>query len=251
MLNYPRTHNIHALNLRGTMTFSALMQMFPNISEMTLRKDLKSLDEEGKLVRIHGGARSLDTVLNADAPLTQRLSQNMELKREIALKARALVQPGMTVFMDSGSTMTELAKAFQDVPCTVFTGGLTCVQELSRLTQADVFVLGGRVNKSSMSVRDARLASDLKELYFDVAFISVNGFSKENGFSCRSADRWYMERTAVSRASLVVVLMDSTKVGRVCSFSICGPDGIDKLVSDSGLDAETREALESAGVEVL
>ena len=45
--------------------------------------------------------------------------------------------------------------------------------------------------------------------------------------------------------------MDSTKVGRVCSFSICGPDGIDKLVSDSGLDAETREALESAGVEVL
>ena len=116
MLNERRSQILDAVNLRGTMTFSALMQMFPNISEMTLRKDLKSLDEEGKLVRIHGGARSLDTVLNADAPLTQRLSQNMELKREIALKARALVQPGMTVFMDSGSTMTELAKAFQDVP---------------------------------------------------------------------------------------------------------------------------------------
>lgn len=251
MLNERRTQILETVNQRGTVMFSTLMQMFPDVSEMTLRKDLKNLDEEGRLVRIHGGARSLDTVHGVDTPLTQRLSQNIDLKREIALKARALVQSETTVFLDSGSTMTELAKAFPDVPCAVFTGGLSCVQELSRLEHADIYVLGGRLNKSSMSMRDARLAHDLESLYFDLAFISVNGFSMENGFSCRSSDRWHMERTVVSRAARVVVLMDSTKVGRVYPFSICRPDGIDVLVSDGGLDKEACRMLESAGIEVL
>ena len=86
MLNERRSQILDAVNLRGTMTFSALMQMFPNISEMTLRKDLKSLDEEGKLVRIHGGARSLDTVLNADAPLTRCADEILTMKNGELLK---------------------------------------------------------------------------------------------------------------------------------------------------------------------
>lgn len=218
---------------------------------MTLRKDLKSLDEEGKLVRIHGGARSLETVLTADTPLMQRMSQNIDLKREIATKARTLVQPGMTVFMDSGSTMTEFAKNFPDVSCTVFTVGVSCVQELCRLNQPEIYMLAGKVNRSSMSVRDAQLANSLQNLYFDIAFVGVNGFSVENGFSCYSSDRWNMEKAAVSRSARVAVLMDSTKAGRICPFSICDLKEIDVLVSDHKLDFQTKQMMENIDVEVL
>lgn len=251
VLNERRAQILEEVNRRKTVAFSELITMFPNVSEMTLRKDLKCLDAQGRLVRVHGGARSLETVLGADTPLLQRLCENIELKQEIANKARKLVKPGMTIFLDSGSTMTQLAKLFPDVPCQVLTGGISCVQELCKLTQINITMLGGRVNKGSASVRDARLANELREMYFDIAFIGVNGLSKENKFSCRSADRVYMEKTAISRASHVVVLMDSTKIGKISPYSICQINAIDTIVSDSYMEDSVRHMLQSEGIEVL
>ena len=112
-------------------------------------------------------------------------------------------------------------------------------------------MFGGRLNKASLSVRDSRLTRDMENIYFDIAFIAVNGFSTENGFGCNSADRWEMEQTVIRRCARTVVLMDSTKVGKIRTFSICMPEQIDTLVSDDGLSEETRTYLEQRGVEVL
>ena len=240
-----------AVNQHGFISFAELMAMFPQVSEMTLRTDLKSLDQEGKIVRIHGGARSLDTVRSVDLPLTQRLAQHIGSKQEIARKAAPLVQPGNAVFLDSGSTMTELARVFPNLECTVFCGGLSCIHELSRLKKPDISVLGGHLNKSSQSVRDPRSAIEIQGLYFDIAFISVHGFSMDLGFSCQSAERQRMEQTVLSHSRRRVVLMDSSKVDVVCTYLICEPNGIDTLISDSLLSPAIRKKLSMLGVEVL
>lgn len=251
MVEERRAKIVETVNRLGTASFSTLMEMFPEVSEMTLRKDLKSLDGERRLVRIHGGARSLDTIYGSDMSLEQRLGQNIEKKQQIANKASALIEENASIFLDSGSTMVALARCFPDIPCTIFTGGLCCANELSRLRQAEIYMFGGRLNKASLSVRDSRLTRDMENIYFDIAFIAVNGFSTENGFGCNSSDRWEMEQTVIRRCARTVVLMDSTKVGKIRTFSICMPEQIDTLVSDDGLSEETRTYLEQRGVEVL
>ena len=251
MLSKRRAQILEAVNQRGVLYFGALSDMFPDVSDMTLRKDLKSLDEEGKIVRIHGGARSLDTVRAPDVPLRQRLTQNMKQKQEIAAKALSFLQPGDAVFLDSGSTMTELAHLFPDRECTVFCGGLSCVNELSRLEKPAIYLLGGMLNKSSLSVRDPRVAREVEGLHFDVAFISVNGFSPEGGFSCRWPERQLMEQAVLRRSRKKVVLMDSTKINRQCTYLICKTAEVDVLISDSGLPAEVRQAVEQQGVTVV
>lgn len=251
MIYERRNRIVELVNQKGTVNFAELMQMFPEVSEMTLRKDLKYLDGQQKLVRIHGGARSLSTIKGIDIPLQERLGQNIEKKRQIAQKASALIQKNDTIFLDSGSTMTELAKAFPDESCLVFTAGISCAMALSQKNNVNVYMLGGRLNKPSLSVRDSRVIQELGNVYFDTAFISVNGYAQENGFSCRSAERWEMEKILLSRAGKIVVLMDSGKVGQICPFSICQPHQIDMLISDDEMDPDTHAALEGAGVEVL
>ena len=251
MQNERRAQIVEAINQRGLIYFGALVDMFPDVSEMTLRKDLKFLDEEGKIVRIHGGARSLDTVRGMDMPLRQRLTLNIEKKQEIAAKALSFLQPGDSIFLDSGSTMTELAKLFPDQECTVFCGGLSCVNELSRLDSPDICLLGGMLNKSSLSVRDPRMVQEVECLHFDVAFISVNGFSPESGFSCRRPERQLVEQAVLRRSRKKVVLMDSTKLSRQYAYLICGVAEVDALISASSFPEEIRQSVERMGGTVL
>ena len=101
---------VELVNQEGQLTFSRLKDAFPEVSEMTLRTDLKHLDETGAIIRIHGGARSMDTLAGTDGTLTQRTARNVALKNEIAVKARSLLRPGSSVFIDSGSTTTAFCR---------------------------------------------------------------------------------------------------------------------------------------------
>lgn len=244
---YDRRSDILAyVNREGVVRFSDLSARFSGVSDMTLRKDLKALDSEGRLVRVHGGARSLDTV--ADRPLGERMVSEMDKKAAIALKAARLARPGMTVFMDSGSTLTELAKVFPDIDVRVVTGGLSVAAEISRLGAPTVRLLGGEMNKASLSVRDGAAVEQIALLSFDLAFLSVNGYTDEGGFGCLSGDRWAMERAVLRRSARKVILMDSTKAGRRCPYCIAAPEEIDLMISDEGFPAGLAERLRARGV---
>lgn len=98
------------INQKGTVSFSTIKEHFPNVSEMTLRTDLKALDEAKQIVRIHGGAKSVQLVINTDDFFNRRAIRNIQEKQEIAQKALRLIQPDTAIFLDSGSTTTELAQ---------------------------------------------------------------------------------------------------------------------------------------------
>ena len=102
------------VNKYGTVSFSQIKEQFPQVSEMTLRTDLKALDAAKEIVRIHGGAKSVQLVIGTDDYLTRRAVRNIQSKQEIAKKAVQLVLPDTVIFLDSGSTTTELARIFPD-----------------------------------------------------------------------------------------------------------------------------------------
>ena len=104
---------VSLINERGSVSFGDLKESFPQVSEMTLRTDLKALDKAGSIVRIHGGAKSVGTVqsvISKDDFLNKRSILNIDEKQIIAQKAIQLLQPEETIFLDSGSTATMMAE---------------------------------------------------------------------------------------------------------------------------------------------
>ena len=116
-----RNQIVELVNEQGAVSFALLKSRFPDVSEMTLRSDLKALDEQRLIVRVHGGAKSVERVIGTDDLFHKRAVRNVEGKRLIAAKAAKLVVPNSAIYLDSGSTLTELATVFPEVPCEFFT----------------------------------------------------------------------------------------------------------------------------------
>ena len=238
------------VNDKGNITFAQLEKRFPNVSQMTLRTDLKFLDEEKKIVRIHGGAKSVDVVLGTDDYIGRRAVRNVEEKESIVEKAAALIRANTTVFLDSGSTTTALAKVWPDQPNFIFTSSMTCAMELSGLKQPTVFVLGGELNKYSMSVCGVAAIDSVKAVNFDMAFLGVTSYSSDAGFSCGVLMESYLKQAVLQRSAEKIILMDSFKTDKKSAFHICRLEEADMVISDKNVSKEFRLECERAGVEL-
>lgn len=242
---------VEYINSEGTVTFSQLKQTFPDVSEMTLRTDLKMLDQQRLIIRVHGGAKSVGFAVGTDDLLARRVGRRSAEKNAIAQKATELVRPGHTIFVDSGSTTTSLASAMEDMDLLVFTNSLTVASELSRLDHVKTFVIGGRLNRYSKSTIGARAVEAVRSLTFDRVFLGVTGYQRGEGFSCGSDDEAVFKSKLVERSHKCVVLMDSSKEGRPSTFRVCDLPDVDVVVSDGGLSNDFVAACEDADVTLL
>ena len=129
------------INEKGEVTFAQLKEAFPNVSDMTLRTDLKNLDDNKRIVRIHGGARSVYVVFGTDDFLSRRSIRNVDAKKAIIMKAKELIGPGTSIFLDSGSTTTMLAAELDDQPNLIVTSSISCAMELGGLEKPQVLIV--------------------------------------------------------------------------------------------------------------
>ena len=238
------------INERGDVTFAQLVQSFPDVSQMTLRTDLKSLDKEKKIVRIHGGAKSVEVVLGTDDYLGRRVIRNVEEKDYIAKKALSLIKPNTAIYLDSGSTTTALAKMWPDQPNFIFTSSMTCVMELSKLSYPTVFVLGGELNKFSMSTCGVKAIDSVKSVSFDLAILGVTSYSEDAGFSCGVLMESYLKQAVLQQSAEKMVLMDSSKTDKKSTFHICGLEEVSMVVSDKNISEDFQKQCEKAGVDL-
>ncbi len=236
---------------RGTISFSQLKEMFPDVSEMTLRTDLKYLDDAKKILRIHGGAKSVKVLIGTDDFLQKKSVRNIEEKQIIAEKAALLLRPDTTFYIDSGSTATAFARCVPDQSYLIYTTGLSCATELAALTQPTVMLPGGRLNRYSQSVSGVQAVKDLESINFNQAFMGFVGFGYSSGFSCGNSDEAFLKQTAMRQAEQVIVLMDSSKIGVSSSYDVCQLNDIDIIVSDGKLPDEFLAECEKHNVKVL
>lgn len=242
---------VDLVNQSGNIGFAQLKRRFPQISEMTLRTDLKALDEAKRIVRVHGGAKSVDVVIGTDDMLSRRQVRNIEAKQLITQKALTLIRKDTTIFLDSGSTTTMLASAMPDQSNLIYTNSLTCAAELGRLTRPTVHILGGTMNRYSMSVCGIHTVSEVQRINFDQVFMGVTSYNEQTGFNCGVDEEAVLKSTVMKRAEQTILLMDSSKAGVKSTYSFCGLSDVDILISDDNLPEELREECRKYGVEIL
>ena len=242
---------VELINENGTVSFSQLKEAFPNVSEMTLRTDLKLLDEARRILRIHGGARSVQVVIGTDDFLNRKSVRNIPQKQKIADKALTLLRPDTTIFLDSGSTATLFARQFPDQSNLIYTTGLSCATELADLSKPTVMLPGGKLNRYSQSVFGYSAIKELERVNFHQAFLGVSGYSQAVGFTCGIHEEAILKQTAIRQSDQVIALMDSSKLDVKCSFDVCGLEDIDMVVSDGNLPEDFLEECEKKRVAVL
>ena len=239
------------INEKGEVSFSQLKDAFPNVSDMTLRTDLKNLDDNKRIVRIHGGARSVDVVVGTDDFMSRRSIRNVDAKRNIILKAKRMISPGTTIFLDSGSTTTMLAAELDDQPNLIITSSISCAMELSGLEKPQVVIPGGVMNRYSLSICGSQTIHELQKMTFEVAFLGVTTYDDESGFACNVYEESLLKQTVISKAHKTIALMDSTKVGKHSTFTFGSLKDVDAVISDGGLPESFLAACRENNVEVF
>lgn len=245
---------IRLVNRSGEVSFAEIKAILPDVSDMTVRRDMEYLGQCNKIVRVFGGAKSVDYLVGAsEAGYAKRSIEQAEGKAQIARKAVQLLKEDTAVFLGSGTTTAQFAKVFPNGKYFVTTTGLNCAIDLSALSNVSLMMLGGSVNKNSFCVNGTIADKMIGDMHFNIAFLGVGGYLPGKGFTTSVIEDYILRQTIVRNSDTTVVLMDSKKFGRtgVSTFTFAVPELIQYVVSDDELPTKAREELESHGITVL
>lgn len=242
-----RERIIQALRQNDTVTVTDLSELL-SVSDVTIRKDLQHLEDQGYLTRVRGGA-----VFSGRGQLELRFAARQQIcleeKRRMAQRAVEFVRPGMTIYLDASSTVYQMARLLRHLrDLTVVTTGLYAALELSFAPDVTTIVVGGILRRRSGSVVDLLSPEALRRLHVDVAFLSCRGFTVGHGMMESDLREAQLKRSMALIAQQVIGLVDHTKVGDVFIASSLLPEEIDILLTDSGLAPEHQVEIEAAGL---
>ncbi len=244
---------LRKLNERGFVKVRNLSNEL-QVSFVTIRKDLKDLEDRKLLFRTHGGATSINPYINIPQPrpLVDKEKNNMDAKQKIAKVAALLLAKNDTIIIASGTTVIEFARNIsQQSNLTVLSSTLDVSEILSKYPRVEVIQLGGIVRKSSNSVIGSFAEKMLAELMCNKLFIGVDGIDLSYGLTTSSAMEASLNKIMVEAAQKVIVLADSSKFGRKSFGRICGLDKVDILITDKLIEDSFKKSLEDSGVKVI
>ncbi|MBQ2743475.1 MAG: DeoR/GlpR transcriptional regulator [Oscillospiraceae bacterium] len=237
---------------KNEVSLSDLKQLVPDVSEMTIRRDLEALENSGRIVRIHGGARSVKAInMLVEDAFSKRSAANVEKKRIICEKALAYIEDNSSIYIDAGSTTMTLAEMIPDKQILVSTCALNIAAELLKQKNGRVNLIGGEVNKNSISTYGPGARAAIENINIDVAFIASTAFSEKNGFSCGNVYDCELKCAILKKATLRIMLMDSSKIGTMMPYTFAHPCDIDILITDDGISNELRSFFIENGTIVL
>jgi DeoR family fructose operon transcriptional repressor len=234
---------------RKRATVTELCARF-EVSPATMRSDLRDLEEEGLLLRTHGGATVRDKA-RCEPEAREKGIQHPEEKRAVARSALEQIEDGDTIVIDTGSTTYQLALllgARRDI--TVVTNDLTIAELLEDHPSVTIHLVGGVVRKHFHCTVGERAAHFLHGLKVDKAFMAANGFSVEAGATTPDLQHAEMKRQMMAIATKVYLLIDSSKLGKTSFAQFASADAVDCLMVEAIGPEETR-SLEELGVEVI
>lgn len=216
----------------------------------TVRRDLTALERLGVVRRVHGGALPVER-LTLEPALAARESHQSEQKLRIAERAVLEIPDGGSILLDSGTTTGAIARLLpRDQRVTVVTNSVAVASRLADLPGIEFMMLGGRVRSLTGAAVGQWTTDALKDMSIDVAFIGTNGFSVDRGFTTPDQAESDAKRAMVTAARRVIVVSDATKAGQVHLHRFADTSEVAMLVTDTGLDDDTTEDFDSAGVEV-
>jgi DeoR family transcriptional regulator, aga operon transcriptional repressor len=218
---------------RGSVQVAPLARQF-SVSAQTIRKDLHYLAEKGVATRSYGGAISSDVIRVAQEPAVEaKRGIHMAEKERIGRAAAAMIKPGDSVLLDSGTTTIQIARFIQDdEDITVVTNDFGVLAALAEKTKINVVMLGGALRRKNMAFYGAQTETAIESLLVDRLFLGVDGFDLERGITTHYEPEAMLNRKMVGVARQVIAVTDSSKFGKTCLHRIVGIDEIDLLITD-------------------
>jgi DeoR/GlpR family transcriptional regulator of sugar metabolism len=240
---------LRMLEERGRISLADLTATF-QISEATARRDLDALAEQGKVQRVHGGAILLRQSA-PEPPILRRQEEQAEEKERIGRAAAALVQDGETVFLGSGTTTLQVARALRSRQrLTVLTNSLPVINTLAGQANLTVVVLGGLLRDSELSFIGHITEKALAEVRADKVILGVRALSLEYGLTNDYLPEALTDRAILQCGRQVILVADHTKLNTVAAAFLAPLTAIHHLVTDSQAPADFLDSLRALGIQV-
>ena len=231
---------------KNRVTVNELAEIF-NISGVTVRQDLNYLEGEGLLKRVHGGV----TFVSSD-DISSRLLVNFEKKLEIARKEMGYANEGETVLIESGSTNAILARELvKRGNVTIVTPNVFIARECRKSNENNVVLLGGVYQKESESLIGPMVKLCIDTVNFKKAFIGIDGFTTEAGFTSRDMMRADISSYIAQKCEQVFVLTDSSKFGHTELVKLFDVEDVAFLITDEGIPDSDRDFLTHKGIQII
>ena len=234
----------------GSARVSTLSETF-SVSEPTIRSDLERLESEGLVVRDHGGAYLRDVGLLVRSH-TLHHTENADKKRLIGRKAAEFVHDNDTLILDSGTTVTELAKnLLERRNLNIVTNALNIALLVGSEPSFTVHVTGGEFKAPTLSLTGEQAAAIFENVFVGKLFLATAGISPESGLTYPGFSDLPVKRAMIRAARTTYLLADSTKIGKTSFAALGGLSDVDVLITDDGIDPESVQMFEALGTEVV
>ena len=240
------------LQSKPFVSLHELENMFPNVSSMTLRRDIEYFEANGECIKVRGGARSMKYITtSAEDSFSARISENTLAKEKVAYCALEYIESGRSIFLDSGTTILKLAYLMPDERVNIITTGPNIAMELAKKRFPIINIAGGMYNRDSISVSGNQAIKFLESVNIDVAFIVPSGVSMEDGFTCGNFNECELKSMVVQKAKNVVVLMDNSKLNKSLPYTFAKMEDVNVIVAERELSEEYYKLAKEKGVKII
>ncbi len=231
---------IEELKLNGIVSINLLHEKL-KVSKVTIRSDIEELDRKGYLLRTRGGG-VVSNNRNLVRLVEKTIHEYEDEKKLIAQKAVKLVEPGMRIIIDSGSTTSFLPHYLKNIKLTVITNSLIIAHEFCGMENISLIVSGGSLRYESQSLIGIPSLSFFDTLNADILFLGATGFSVNRGASASDTMEAETKKMMISSSSAVYLLIDSSKFGKNSLARICRTSELTGVITD-GINNKTQQQL--------
>jgi Transcriptional regulators of sugar metabolism len=234
------------------VSLKELQDRFPEVTSMTLRRDIEFFEKQGELIKVRNGARSMKFITTSmEEEYDLREKENSEAKLRIAKCAVELIEMGRSIFLDSGTTTMRLAELLPDRRLTITTSGPNIALELAKKNLPLINLVGGMVNRDNISVSGSQAVAFLENVNIDIAFMVPSGYSAKNGFSCGNYSECELKSYIAQKARYVVMLMDASKIDKSLPYTFCKLDRVNTLILDKPISQSLLNASDYPNLRIV
>lgn len=240
---------LHQVNLHNKVLSSTLSHEI-KVSEDTIRRDLQELSEEGKLIKVHGGALS-HSFNDVHFPVNGSVYSQSQ-KNIVAQKAVKLIKNGMFVLTGGGTTIIELARTLPpQLKATFVSGSIPAILEYMYHPNIDVILIGDKISKNSKITVGLEAIAKIKQVKADLCFLGINAIDMKHGITDNDWEVVQLKKAMIESSQKVVCLTIAEKINSMQPIQVCELDEIDILITELSPDDPVLEPYAKAGIQVL
>lgn len=239
---------LHQVNLHNKV-LSASLATEIDVSEDTVRRDLQELADEGRIIKVHGGALS-HSFNYSGSPVAKVYAH--EFKKTIAQKVVSLIKDGMFVLTTGGTTILEIAKMLPpQLKATFISGSVPAVMEYLQHPNIEVIVIGDKVSKNSKITVGGDAIAKIKQIRADLCLMGVNAIDPVHGVTDDDWDVVQVKKAMIESSQKTICMSISEKISTFQPIQVCRINEIDMLVTELEPENELLRPFVNAGISVL